>query len=577
MMLSDDGQFDECSSDIDEAIAIFMEHSDTTPSTNKCLCDTCWSVKAYHAHLIPRFTYKLANEFPDNARRKDTEASYNAYDKKADKYDSGNVDKFKERQLLVALVNVALSFGTYVSGDVWFWIFDHARMRMSTMLTRYFGNILGGIHVPNPNSALIMRDNDMSGYKSLVNKGVQLFSAMSFEFTDRVKKLLRDGLISQSDLPRYAFVWYDACSTVKKDDFRCLKDLFKLNVFRTTGPSILAVTFSWRHGSNGRGITVANLRKRMSGRLNQFAINNGFGLLSMDKFGHNNSINKKGGVYTQIFCVIPDGWRDAGGDTVALRQQLDATHVVYYNKPHCYVCEDGGSLICCDKCPNSAHRECAGNDGSGTYVCGKCDLSFLQKFKDSIAVNAPVAVPEKDAEDPHQVSLCAVDAMPQVPQYKYQLNIGGHLAKKYHKAGHACSAVKATWTKFCNNNSKDDFQFIESSASSGSACGFCFPGQVRCSTPSKPVVSGKKRSRRSRTPGIGMVTITTPTGKKIKINDVKPVSKNGQLFIKKTDIAHQVSGSGTPEARAYGLLYRKGLHTLDMLNLGNDWLKFKEK
>ena len=117
------------------------------------------------------------------------------------------------------------------------------------------------------------------------------------------------------------------------------------------------------------------------------------------------------------------------------------------------------------------------------------------------AIAVPVAVPEKNAEDPHQ-TRCSTPSEPVVPVKKR--------SRRSRAPGIGMDTVATpTGKKIKINNVK---------------------------LVSKSVVSGKKRGRRSRTPGIGMDTVATPTGKKIKINNVKPVSKNGQLLlIKKQD------------------------------------------
>jgi hypothetical protein len=56
------------------------------------------------------------------------------------------------------------------------------------------------------------------------------------------------------------------------------------------------------------------------------------------------------------------------------------------------------------------------------------------------------------------------------PNHNYQLKTMGNLCKKYHKAGHACIAVKATWTNYDSWN----IEFCEVEDEKVPACKICF-------------------------------------------------------------------------------------------------------
>ncbi len=46
---------------------------------------------------------------------------------------------------------------------------------------------------------------------------------------------------------------------------------------------------------------------------------------------------------------------------------------------YCFVCKDGGELLCCDKCPLAYHLECAfpplKKIPGGEWLCQKCTVS----------------------------------------------------------------------------------------------------------------------------------------------------------------------------------------------------------
>ena len=47
---------------------------------------------------------------------------------------------------------------------------------------------------------------------------------------------------------------------------------------------------------------------------------------------------------------------------------------LHYNIDWCISCSDGGSLICCERCPNSFHISClgVGVEPAGSFLCSEC-------------------------------------------------------------------------------------------------------------------------------------------------------------------------------------------------------------
>ncbi len=47
---------------------------------------------------------------------------------------------------------------------------------------------------------------------------------------------------------------------------------------------------------------------------------------------------------------------------------------IHYNTNWCQVCTEGGSLICCERCPSSFHLGCLEmeKEPDGSYLCGDC-------------------------------------------------------------------------------------------------------------------------------------------------------------------------------------------------------------
>ena len=163
----------------------------------------------------------LEETFPVSDSRPYVEASFRTYDDREKYYEKMNENeddrKTRERKLLISLTSVVLSFG--VINNLFFWIFDHTSLTMSKAITSFFGHgnekNIDGIHIPNPNSTAI-KNSPLSAYGKMYDSGVRLFSALSYEWTNRLIRLVRDGILLKDKLPKYSMVWYDACKTVSE-------------------------------------------------------------------------------------------------------------------------------------------------------------------------------------------------------------------------------------------------------------------------------------------------------------------------------------------------------------------------
>ena len=56
------------------------------------------------------------------------------------------------------------------------------------------------------------------------------------------------------------------------------------------------------------------------------------------------------------------------------KKERKAQHPIHYNLNWCVICSEGGSLICCERCPNSFHTQCAGlaKEPEGSFLCFEC-------------------------------------------------------------------------------------------------------------------------------------------------------------------------------------------------------------
>ena len=76
---------------------------------------------------------------------------------------------------------------------------------------------------------------------------------------------------------------------------------------------------------------------------------------------------------TQMKCFKHVDNRAAGNKKTkgTKRKNYQPTH---YNLSWCMMCTEGGSLICCERCPASYHTTCLGleKDPDGSYLCIEC-------------------------------------------------------------------------------------------------------------------------------------------------------------------------------------------------------------
>ncbi|XP_020293467.1 histone-lysine N-methyltransferase NSD2 isoform X2 [Pseudomyrmex gracilis] len=84
------------------------------------------------------------------------------------------------------------------------------------------------------------------------------------------------------------------------------------------------------------------------------------------------------------------------------------------NASWCFLCPRGGSLICCDTCPNSFHLECLGIDApDGGFICEDCETGRLPLYGEIVwaklghyrwwpsRICYPQEIPEKVESLPH--------------------------------------------------------------------------------------------------------------------------------------------------------------------------------
>ena len=78
---------------------------------------------------------------------------------------------------------------------------------------------------------------------------------------------------------------------------------------------------------------------------------------------------------------VDDAEVDEGHDAEAMAQ-IDEP--IDHNSDHCYICNFGGDLLCCDGCPNAVHKECAQlkRIPKGDWFCAHCRASQSQPKAD---------------------------------------------------------------------------------------------------------------------------------------------------------------------------------------------------
>ncbi|KAG7246396.1 hypothetical protein CRUP_013200, partial [Coryphaenoides rupestris] len=59
----------------------------------------------------------------------------------------------------------------------------------------------------------------------------------------------------------------------------------------------------------------------------------------------------------------------------------------HVNVSWCFVCTEGGSLLCCESCPAAFHRECLNIDmPKGSWYCNDCRAGKKPHYKDLLWV-----------------------------------------------------------------------------------------------------------------------------------------------------------------------------------------------
>ena len=126
-------------------------------------------------------------------------------------------------------------------------------------------------------------------------------------------------------------------------------------------------------------------------------------------------------------CGETDACLAAGCAIIAPNSIICCKHFmpVKNNKTHshinvswCFVCSQGGSLLCCERCPASFHLRCIGLSKlpkDETWYCNSCRLGLRPRYGDILWVKVqnyrwwpaevifPRMIPQKSMEEPHQV------------------------------------------------------------------------------------------------------------------------------------------------------------------------------
>ncbi|KAK4025415.1 histone-lysine N-methyltransferase NSD2 isoform X1 [Daphnia magna] len=65
---------------------------------------------------------------------------------------------------------------------------------------------------------------------------------------------------------------------------------------------------------------------------------------------------------------------------------------IHYNVNWCIVCSEGGSLICCERCPSSVHTRCAGleTEPDGSFLCYECTSGKTILYGDIVWVKMSI-------------------------------------------------------------------------------------------------------------------------------------------------------------------------------------------
>jgi len=452
---------------------LLMNTADTTSTDTDADVDVVMDRVFFNMKKSPpegdRVLFNMKKKFPPESERPDHKASFDAFDKKDKRYQNGLVFKAKERDLMVALLDTVMNFGNQ-SEQIQIWTLDHTQMPISTLLVNHFGKRLGCIDVPNPNSSIIL-NHPNSGYPGLSHAPVHLYSALSWEFFAHLVGLIKYGRLTGNDIRRYAFVWYDTCATRKELDEQTIEMLFKHQLLRLTGPSILALTFSWRYGPK-RGVKVENLCREMVALVSKYAARHGYSLLNTEYFGNENSIKKPGAIYTQIFCILPNALNATPIEISNLTAQLNSADQIYFNKDWCMKCDafvgkDVKILYQCDKCPNVLCSKCATREQktSKSMECGDCDLSLLPRFnkEDDEEMAHTLVDLSKDSE-----TTKGTKRERDTSESDY-IVVTASLCPKLHRGGAKCAAVETFKTRWGTISTQ-----IPDHPEKLSKCGHCF-------------------------------------------------------------------------------------------------------
>jgi hypothetical protein len=243
---------------------------------------------------------------------------FNSYEKKAQTYaKSQRNTKMAERDLVFCLADVCRTFGERDPLHMYF--FDSADQACAVRAFEFFGEKnVDGVWTPN-SCASEMIKKPYSPHQSFLEKGypVHLFAATSYELHDVL------DVNTDAEVPHFTLDWTDGCLTPTDMDNRSIHQKFKLGLFRQNGPSIFAITFSWRGDKSGQNMEKGERADEAAKLIPHIAAK--YRYMCNRLFFPS---TRKGNVYTLVYYIIPPGWVYSPEEYAEFTYQLQ------------YACED---------------------------------------------------------------------------------------------------------------------------------------------------------------------------------------------------------------------------------------------
>lgn len=237
-------------------------------------------------------------------------SGFRNYEKKDGKdYSGKNPNNFKTlwRDMQLQFIDFTSSFH---DGPLQFFILDAGRMRMTKAIFEKFGFNKACIDITNPHSSEMIRMRYCPYDELTEERGAQvsLYGCFTYEFFGTIWNAWQSGILSNSEIPRYDAIIYDACGFFSERDAVCIDIIFKLGCFKESGPSILTMTFAVRQsGDKVEGEKAESKEyflgaQKVANRVRESALDNGFTVFQPRSACIPISNGK---VYTLMFCVLP--------------------------------------------------------------------------------------------------------------------------------------------------------------------------------------------------------------------------------------------------------------------------------